>query len=119
MIPQTPPRTAKESLIDMGSHLQDIAGLLDGLTRELAAVAKAALPEGRNRSRLVAACEKRPFWDAMSDDYCAVSESGAWGESPPQMAKLLSDAIGSAADIARELKELKALQRQPFTRRAD
>lgn len=115
MISQTPPRTHKEALQDMGNTLNDLNGLVRMLTQELAAIAMAALPDDRDRAQLVAACNKEPFSDAMADDY-GLTRNFDDHSAVPVLARLLSDAIGSAADIAREVKELKALRREPFGR---
>jgi hypothetical protein len=106
--PQTPPRTFKESLHDMRLPLIELSSMTNLLAEELAEIAKETLdPKGAEVARLVTACAKRPLADACLDDY------GVAGDAP-RVARLLSNAISSAAYIAHKLEELKALHGEPF-----
>lgn len=111
MIPQTPPRTAKESLTDMGNHIEGLEALANELASELATLAMATLPDGKHRARLLAAARKQPLASAFPEDYHIGGEA-------PEVAKLISKALGSAACMAREVEELKQLRMEPFKRQA-
>jgi hypothetical protein len=104
MIPQTPHRTHKEALQDMGCKLSDLDGLTALLVSEIEALALATLPDGRERAKLLAACNAK-----LVDEPARVLAGDA---SPVALA--IQEILVTAAEMLRGLEELKALRREPF-----
>ncbi len=102
---QTPPRTHKEALQDMGDKLRNLRGLaLNLASHEVPALAMAALPDGRERAKLLAACNAN-----LADEPARVLAGNA---SPAALA--VQEILVTAAEMLRGLEALEALRREPF-----
>lgn len=102
---QTPPHTHKEALQDMGRKLSELRGLARNLaSHEVPALAMAALPDGRERAKLLAACNAN-----LVDEPAQVLAGDA---SPAALA--VQEILVTAAAMLRDLEELEALRREPF-----
>jgi hypothetical protein len=102
---QTPPRTHKEALQDMGNKLLALRGLASNLaSHEVPALAMAALPDGCEQAKLLAACNAK-----LADEPARVLAGDA---SPAALA--IQEIVVTAAAMLRDLEELEALRREPF-----
>jgi nitroreductase len=102
---QNPPRTHKEVLQDMGHHLTVLRSLARNLAeRELPALALAALPDGRERVRLLAACASN-----LAEEPARVLPGDA-----SATALAMQEILVTAAAMLSDLEGLDALRREPF-----
>lgn len=103
---QTPPRTARESLMDMEIPIRLINGAAKRLAaREIAALVTMVIPEGNKRRLLLADCEK-PLGDVYGD--------GIWRDPDGGVSRLLGELLVSVATMIREASALEQLRMEPF-----
>lgn len=102
---QTPPRTHKEALQDMGAKLGYLRNLARNLAEyEVPALAMAALPDGRERAKLLAACASN-----LAEEPAVVLPGDA-----SAAARAVQDILVTAAVMMRDIDELLELRREPF-----